>query len=171
MTMTSEKENLSPIIDLDRKTVIAVANRLDNVDTSSDVYPADEYISPTEPDGDSGEAVYVTRKVQLKLPATAIKLFFSAVKFDSAEIHAMYKILRSDDASDFDEIGWEYFNTDGSPDTTVNSSINNSDFIEREHTVSGLGDFIAFAIKIRMQGTNSSEVPRVKDLRAIALAT
>ena len=171
MTMTSEKENLSPIIDLDRKTVIAVANRLDNVDTSSDVYPVDEYISPTEPDGDSGEAVYVTRKVQLKLPATAIKLFFSAVKFDSAEIHAMYKILRSDDASDFDEIGWEYFNTDGSPDTTVNSSINNSDFIEREHTVSGLGDFIAFAIKIRMQGTNSSEVPRVKDLRAIALAT
>ena len=42
------------------------------------------------------------------------------------------------------------FNTDGSPDTTVNSSINNSDFIEREHTVSGLGDFIAFDATIHL---------------------
>ena len=34
-----------------------------------------------------------------------------------------------------------------------------------------LDEFIAFSIKIRMQGTNSSEPPRLKDLRAIALAT
>ena len=83
----------------------------------------------------------------------------------------MYKILRSDDASDFDEIGWEYFNTNGLPDATVNASVDNNDFIEREYTVEGLQEFISFAIKIRMQGTNSSEPPRVKDLRAIALAT
>ena len=33
----------------------------------------------------------------------------------------MFKILRSDDASDFDEIGYNFFNTDGSPDSTVKS--------------------------------------------------
>ena len=83
----------------------------------------------------------------------------------------MYKILRSDDASDFDELGWRYFNTDGSPDTTVNDSTNQYDFLENTHSVEDLDEFIAFSIKIRMQGTNSSEVPRIKDLRAIALAT
>ena len=169
--MQTEVDNLSPIIDLERKTLIAVANRLDNVDSSSDVYPTDEYIPATDPDGDSNEAIYVTRKVQLKTPGTAIRTYLDAVNFDSSEIQVMYKILRSDDASDFDEIGWRYFNTDGTPDETVNASISYTDYIERAYTVEGLEEFIAFAIKIRMQGTNSSEVPRIKDLRAIALAT
>ena len=170
-TMTSNKENLSPIVDLDRKTIVAVANRLDNVDTSSDVYPTAEFVSATEPDGDSNEAIYVTRKAQLKTPATSIKVFLDAVKFDSASIEVMFKVLRSDDASDFDEIGWTYFNDNGSPDTNVNASVDIDDFIEREYTASDLSEFIAFAIKIRMQGINCAEPPRIKDLRAIALAT
>ena len=56
-------------------------------------------------------------------------------------------------------------------DTTVNESTTSDDFIEYEYTQDDLDEFIAFAIKIRMQGTNSSEPPRIKDLRAIALAT
>jgi len=170
-TMTSTKDNLSPVVDLDRKSVVAIANRLDNIDSSSDVFPTTDYVLPTDPDGDNNEVIYCTRKVTLKTPANSIKTYLDAVKFDSAEIQVMYKILRSDDASDFDEIGWEYFNTNGLPDATVNASVDNNDFIEREYTVEGLQEFISFAIKIRMQGTNSSEPPRVKDLRAIALAT
>ena len=170
-TLTSSAENLSPIIDLDRKTLVAVANRLDNIDSNSDVYPTADYVSPTEPEGDSGEVVYITRKAQLKTPATSLKVFVDAVKFDSAEIQLMYKILRSDDASDFDEIGWTYFNTNGNPDSNVNSSVDFDDFIEREYSANNLPEFISFAIKIRMQGTNCAEPPRMKDLRAIALAT
>jgi len=169
--LTTDKENLSPILDLDRKSVIAVSNRINNIDNSSDVYPTSDYVSPTEPEGDNNEAIYVTRKVSLQNPATAIRLYIDAVQFDSAEIQAMYKILRSDDASDFDEIGWQYFNSDGQPDTNVNASINETDFIERKYSAEGLEEFISFAIKIRMQGTNSCEVPYIKDLRAIALAT
>jgi hypothetical protein len=107
----------------------------------------------------------------LKTPATSLKVFVDAVKFDSAEIQLMYKILRSDDASDFDEIGWTYFNTNGAPDSNVNSSVDFDDFIEREYSANNLPEFISFAIKIRMQGTNCAEPPRMKDLRAIALAT
>ena len=170
-TMTSSIDNLSPVLDLDRKTAVMISNRIDNIDSSADVYPTSDYVIPTEPDGDQNEVIYVTRKVTLRTPATSIKVYLDAVKFDTSEIQVLYKILRSDDASDFDEIGWEYFNTTGGPDLNVNSSVDNYDFIEREYTTSGLNEFISFAIKIRMQGTNSSEVPRVKDLRAIALAT
>ena len=91
----------------------------------------------------------------------------------------MFKILRSDDASDFDEIGYNFFNTDGSPDSTVNPASIADEFKEHQYTAGrrtdGTGDpldeFIAFAIKIVMQGTNSAEPPKIKDLRAIALAT
>jgi len=171
VNLNSERENLSPLFDLDRKSVIAVSNRINNIDSSADVYPTTDFVSPTEPEGDNNEAVYVTRKVSLQNPATAIRMYVDAVQFDSAEIQAMYKILRSDDASDFDEIGWQYFNTNGQPDETVNASINESDFIERKYSAEGLEEFISFAIKIRLQGTNSCEVPYLKDLRAIALAT
>ena len=91
----------------------------------------------------------------------------------------MYKILRSDDASDFDEIGYNFFNTDGSPDSTVNPASIADEFKEHQYTAGRrtdgtgepLDEFIAFAIKIVMQGTNSAEPPKIKDLRAIALAT
>tara|TARA_A200000159_G_scaffold21006_1_gene17706 strand:+ start:1606 stop:7968 length:6363 start_codon:yes stop_codon:yes gene_type:complete len=171
LTMQSTVENLSPVIDLDKKTVVAFTNRLDNIDSSSAVFPTSDYVAPTEPDGDSNEAIYCTKRVTLQTPATALRVLHSAVRFAGAEIQVMYKILRSDDASDFDEIGWRYFNTSGGPDISVNESTTNDDFIEYEYTQNDLEEFIAFAIKIRMQGTNSSEPPRIKDLRAIALAT
>ena len=37
-------------------------------------------------------------------------------------------------------------------------------------TGTALDEFVAFSIKIVMQGTNSSEPPLIKDFRAIALA-
>ena len=170
-TMSTTKENLSPVIDLDRRSVVAFTNRLNNIDSSSAIFPTSDYIAPTEPDGDSNEAIYCTKRVTLKTPANSIKVLHSAVRFSGAEIQLMYKILRSDDASDFDEIGWRYFNSTGGPDISVNESTTADDFIEYEYTQNNLEEFIAFAIKIRMQGVNSSEPPRLKDLRAIALAT
>ena len=171
LNLTSSVSNLSPIIDLDRKSIVTVANRLDNIDDSSDVFPTSSFVSPTDPEGDSNEVVYITRKVQLANPANSLKVYLDAVRPATSEIQVMYKILRSDDASDFDELGFVYFNTDGSPDTNVNPSTTNEDFVEYEFTEDDIGEFIAFAIKIRMQGTNSSQPPLVKDLRAIALAT
>ena len=105
-TMTSNKDNLSPMIDTDRKTMAMIANRLDNIDSSSDVFPTTDFVPPTDPDGDNTEVIYCTRKVTLKTPANSLKVFLDAVRFSSSEIQVMYKILRSDDASDFDEIGW-----------------------------------------------------------------
>jgi len=159
-TMSTSKENISPVIDVDRMSIVAFANRLNNLDTNSN-----------EPEGDDCDAVYVTRKVALKTPATSIKVLFSAVRFNTAEIDVMHKTLGSGETKDFDEIAFEFFNTNGDPDTTVNPSSVSDDFREYEYTVNNLSEFSTFAIKIRMKGTNTSEPPRIKDLRAIALAT
>ena len=68
-------------------------------------------------------------------------------------------------------MGFRFFNTTGGPDVITNDSTTNDDFIEYEYTEDGLEEFTSFAIKIRMQSSNSSQPPRIKDLRAIALAT
>ena len=60
LNMTSTKENLSPIIDLDKKSIVAFSNRLNNIDSSSDVFPTTSFVGPTEPEGDSNEAIYCT---------------------------------------------------------------------------------------------------------------
>ena len=58
------------------------------------------------------ERIYITRRVSLDTPATGI-VILDANRFASADIKLMFKILRSDDASDFDEIGYNFFNTNG----------------------------------------------------------
>ena len=160
-------------------TGFAVANRINNIDSASDVYPTSEFVPSTEPEGDNNAAIYITRKASLAQAATALKVFFSANRDTDSEIKVLYKILRSDDASDFDELGYRFFNDTGDPDTATNPSLGRDDFQEYLYTAGvtddGLGDaldpFIAFSIKIVMQSTNSAEPPRIKDFRAIALAT
>lgn len=171
--------NVSPIIDTDRMSMIAVGNRINNIDSSSDVYPTSEYFASTESDGDNNSAIYITKEISLAQAATALKVFFAASRDSDAEIKVLYKVFKEDDETDFNEMGWRFFNDDGTPDVAVGASAGREDFREYLYTAGvtddGLGveleSFIAFAIKIVMQSTNSAAAPRIRDFRAIALAT
>ena len=179
ITFTSQNSNVSPVIDLDRRSFIAVANRLNNIDSSSDVFPTTDFVASTEPDGDQNSAIYLTKAVTLEQSATAIRVVFSAHKQNTSEIKVLFKTLKTSDSADFDELGYEFFNTDGSPDNTVPNSLVKEDFQEYVYTAGvnddGVGlpldDFIQFQIKIVMQGTDATKPVRIKDFRAIALST
>ena len=94
----------------------------------------------------------------------------------------MHKMV--DDAFDFDEIAYKFFNDDGTisgsggPDVETRSTRFN-EYIEHEYTAGvtddGIGvpldEFISFQIKIVLRATNQARPPRIKKLRAIALAT
>ena len=54
-TMSSEHENLSPVIDLDKSSIATITHRMDNITSSSDVYPTESFVEATEPEGDSLE--------------------------------------------------------------------------------------------------------------------
>ena len=179
LKLSSTSSNLSPIVDAQRLSMIAIANRINNIDSSSDVYPTSEYFASTEPDGDNNAAIYCTKQIQLEQKATALKVLLSANRGSDAEIKVMYKIFREDDETDFNETGWRFFNDNGSPDVAVGASTGITDFREYVFTAGvtddGIGTeldpFVSFAIKIVMQATNSTSAPRIKDFRAIALAT
>ena len=179
LEIQSNSTNLSPVIDLDRSSVILVANDINSVNSSSDVYPTTDFVDSTESSGDQNACIYITKKVALENPATSLRVNFAANKLGSADIKVLFKILRSDDSFDFDELGYEFFNSDGSPDNTVNTSLRTSDFQEYSYSAGvkddgvgvSLAEFSQFAIKIVMQSTNAAQPPRVRDLRIIALAT
>ena len=150
---------------------------VNNIDTASDVN--ETFFASTEPEGDQNSFIYITKKVALENPATALKVFFAGNKVGTSDIKVLFKILRTDDASDFDELNYEFFNTTGTTDAVTPSSLNDRDFQQYLYTAGvtddGIGEplpeFIQFAIKIVGQGTNAAEPIRIKDLRVIALAT
>ena len=184
ITLSSELETVSPVIDTQRMSVIAVANVVDKIDSSADVYPTTIYKPMTEPEGDNHSAIYMTKKVNLETPATSLRVLLDISRESASDVKVMFKTLRVDDAFSFDEIDYRFFNDDGTlagsggPDVEVRPAIRN-EFLEHEYTAGvtddGIGnpldEFISFQIKIVMRTTNQARPPRVRNLRALALAT
>ena len=166
-------------------SVITIGNRLNQIDSSynSNVRTCmgeyTNYYASTEPTGDNNSAIYLTKKIVLENPATAIKVMMAAVNRDSSDIEVMYKILRTDSSANFDDLDWVFFNDTGVPDSTISVSKDEFDFKDYKYTAgerddgtgTSLDEFIAFSIKIILKGTNSSQPPLITDFRAIALAT
>jgi len=168
LQLASFNQNISPVIDVGTVGCIGIANRLNDIDSSSDVPTGTTYIDSNEPEGDSNAMVYVTRKVNLKTPATSLKVIADFFRPPTTDLKVMYKIIKNDEDIPLDDIGFEYFNTSGVPDISVENDGRN--FKEYEFTANDLPEFSAFAVKIVGQGTNTSVVPLVTALRCMALA-
>ena len=55
------------------------------------------------------------------------------MKKNNADIKVLFKTLGAGKTISFDELGYEFFNTDGSPDVTVATSLSQFDF--QEYTI------------------------------------
>ena len=176
MTLSSNTSNLSPVLDTQRMGIFAIQNRINNINSLSDLYStsvsgqdavfSDAFRQSTAADGDNNAAIYCTRKVTLENAATAVKVLFDAIRFSDASIEVYQKTQQSDDTAQFEDLAWVQMTAD----KTITESKNYLDYREYSFESSGLNGFISFAIKIVMKSTNSAEPPLIKDLRAIALA-
>ena len=166
--MYTMNNNVSPVIDVGTIGAIAIGNRLNNIDSSTDVPTGVTYSASTEPEGDNNAFVYVTRKVNLKTPATSLKVIADNFRPPNTELKFMYKLIKADENTPLDDIGFQYFNSDGSPDTAI--EVDQRNFKEYEYTADDLPEFIGFAVKIVGQGNNTCVVPMVSALRCMALA-
>ena len=189
LILSTDVHFLSPVIDLTDPAVICIANRLDNVDSTSDVYtPSGEdsnYRAHTEPVGDSNTTIYMTKPAQLENTASGIKLFLDVHKPATSEVKAMYRVLPAEGEDDIANIPFTFFNAgatagDGLPDNGFATiAQDQQNFVEYKYTAgvmdNGFGeelqDFQQFQIKLVMQGTNAAAPPKIMNLRGIALAT
>ena len=180
VNMTSTDTDLSPVIDLDRVSLITTTNRINN--PVSD-FAKDRRIDVTGDDPCS--ATYVSKLVTLQNPATSLMVEFAAMRPIASDIRCFYKIITEGSTENSLAQNFEpfpgYTNIDqngkiknvadnnGLPDTKVTPSIGGQ---FKDHTFNSreLPPFSKFQIKIDMVGTNQATPPLIKELRAIALA-
>ena len=165
--LSSTANNVSPVLDVDTLGMIAIQNRINKVDSSTDVQ-AGTYIGATEARGDSNAAVYMTKQVQLENPANSIHIYFDGYRtplVTPPTIDVYYKVLGPDSNLQFDDVGWisATIKKTVQPDAT--------DFKEYTYEVESLEDFTTFSVKMVLQGVDSAHPPLIENFRAIALST
>ena len=152
-------------------------------------YPISNYSDSNQirsNDNDPHSAIYVSNSVNLKNPATSLKVLLSAYRHESADFRVLYQLIRSgsseinqtfnlfpgyDNLEFADQAGFlvrDESKNSGLPDRFVRSSLEN-EYLEYEFSADVNEEFIGFAIKIVMNSKNQAEYPRIKDLRAIAV--
>ena len=177
--LNSNDSDVSPVIDIDRVSAILTTNRVD--DTVGN-FANDSRVKI--PGNDPTSATYVTKNVGLEVPATGIKVMFSANRASTADIRVAYALFRKDDAEN--ELRYQLFpgydnrdesgqiidvrNNSGLPDTFVAPSLQIDNFREYEFTIDSLKEFDGFKIKVMMTATNQARPPRISEFRAIALS-
>ena len=165
-SLTTSNTKLSPVIDTQRISMIAIQNRL-NSPTSIN-HP--NFKDDEQSSGSSTAAIYCTRPIVLDNPSTAIEIRLTSNIRADASVEVYYRATSSEEVRDIKDLNWIPFNGNGSEDIAVSPAESNNDFKEYKYSVKGATEFTAMQIKIAMKGTNSAHAPRIKDLRGIALA-
>ena len=178
LTLNSSNSKITPMIDLNRVNIITIGNRINS--------PITDYVTDSRinfPSGDPVAAIYVSKFVQLEKSSDSLRVFFDAYRPDTSDIRVLYRIFRPDGAINSTSL-WELFpgydnidingqvisqsKNNSKPDKFVSPSISKEDFRSYEFSANNLAQFTGFQIKIHMTGTNSAQVPLIKDLRVIA---
>ena len=186
VTMSSPDPNLSPVLDIKNATFILGRNKINNP-IGFDNYATDNRTNQIEDDPHG--SIFISDKVDLKQPATSLKVLLGASVQPEADFRVYYRLFSPDSSEvsqtyrpfpgyknlvDVDGDGFgddiiDLSKNDGRADAFV--SPNEFDkFSEYQFSVDNLEQFSGFVIKIVMISTNESYPVRIKDFRAIALA-
>ena len=174
---------VSPVIDTSRVSTILTSNRVNDVVTN---FATDSRVDTVSEDPTAFQ--YLSKAIRLENPATGLKIIVDAYNNLDSNIRAFYATGDSEDFNpiyvpfpgynNLDERG-QIINpadSDGlsdkyvSPSSTAGFSPMAVKFNEHTFTIDELSSFRAYRIKIVMTSTNQAYVPRIRDLRVIALA-
>jgi hypothetical protein len=142
------------------------------------------YTGEDKKSGGNSAVRYMTRKVTLAdgFDSGDIRVYLTAYKPTGANIYVYYKLLSGSDSGVFDDKNYQLMTQLGNANFVstnkrdyrelsfapgLNGTANNS--INYTSGTTAFNSFKTFAIKIVMSGTDTTDVPKVRDLRAIAL--
>ena len=174
---------VSPVIDTQRVSAVLTSNRVNNVITD---YATDPRVDTI--DEDPTACQYISKEIMLENSASSLKIILAAHINIEADIRAFYAISNEPGLeptfSPFP--GYSNLNTrgeviaaqnnNGEPDTRIlksNTLVHDSaltDYREYTFSIDDLPAFKTYRIKLNLTSTSQCFVPRVKDLRVIALA-
>ena len=153
-SFSSTTNYLSPVIDMERASVITIGNRIDN----------SSVVAETDPSKGSNLAKYVTKTIELNDSSDGLKLYLDINRPNGSFVDVYYKIGNT--AGTFDTESWVAMTPNGN-----SGQVPYSDGTTYEETSFDVttAAFTIFAIKIVMRSTGTSVIPQCQDLRAIAL--
>jgi len=142
------------------------------------------YIGETEKSGGNAKARYISRRVTLAdgFDSGDLRVYLNSNKPSGTSIYVYFKILSASDPENFDDKSYQLMTEIGNANYV---SLNENDYRELtfapgvngiannsvSYTTSGTAftTFRTFAIKIVMASSNTGIVPKIRDMRAIAL--
>ena len=154
--LSTTKTNLSPIIDMNRASLVTVQNRINNGTASE-----------TTATGGTNVARYITKKVDLADDADVITAYIDVNRPAASNVDLYYRVLTSGAAADMNDTAWVL----AASTATIPINDNPGVFTEAQYDIDPLGANVSFGsmqFKIVLRSTNNSTVPTVKDFRAIA---
>ena len=168
-TLSSTSDNLSPVIDQDRMSIVTTGNRVTDFDGTFDkeffFNDDSDYDIGASPKQDFNGANYITKLITVANECTSLRIDFAAYNSSETDIDVYVKLLTGDETNPGDQ-SWDEL-------TAVNysGSKNEFDFIDYTYQKDLSGkQFTQYQIKLRMRSRNAAVVPIIKDLRCIALA-
>lgn len=133
--------------------------------------------SETQPSGSVADAVYVSKRVNLKSPYESkdLRVYLDLYKPSGTNVNVYYKVGNSNDSVIFDDRNW-YLMTQITPEYVVSEY--NNDYREYVFGTNGgvelvndgtLDNFNIYSIKIVLSSSSGAKVSKARNLRAIAL--
>ena len=166
--MSTTNPQVAPAIDLERASAVLIENTIDNPTssaTSISNVPIN-FVDETDPSNGSAASKHITKQVTLINPARGLKIILGANRPSVANINVYYKVSNG---KSLKNISWVSIN----PESLVPSDDNPNVFREYTYLVGGdtglTEEFNTFQIKIVFTSSNSSKIPVLRDIRAIAL--
>ena len=181
--LNTTDSRVSPIVDAQRCSIITTSNRVNNVIKN---YETDPRVNSFTDDPTACQ--YITKEILLEQNATSLQVLIDAHIHLDSDIRAFYAIS---DREGFNPIftpfpGYKNFNVrgqvidsnknDGQSDKLVPKSnaygfdSGSLQFKEYKFSIDRLPPFRTFRLKIVLTSNSQVYVPRMRDLRAIALA-
>ena len=149
--MSTNNENISPIIDYDKCSAVVTTNMINNV-------AGNELL----PNGSPSSFVYITKPISLILPSQAITIVLDAARNVSENIEVYLKLSREDNAPNFNNNNFVL--------VPVVLYPSGSDFKELRFELRNLPQYKEFQVKIVGKSSNQASYPRIKNLRIISTA-
>lgn len=149
-TLTSDKENISPVIDLYSSNLVYIQNEIDAQSTD-------------DTEGLNTWAKYRTNVISLANVSSSLKVYSDIYQPSGSTITLSYRVGNSEE----EVLGaaWQDL-------PVVDADLNSlNTFAEYEYGVDDIADFTFYQVMIKMRSTSNVVVPSVRKFRALALGT
>ena len=144
ITLSSERENLSPVIDFSAYTTALISPRVNN-------------------DENNIVANYISRNIQFDNPSTSSRIFIGAKLPGNTSIKLFYKLIVTGDEN-LNILPW----TELQPDTPLVND--DKQFLEYVYNINDVGSYVGYKLRVAMLSDDNTILPELTDIRSISLA-